>query len=141
MSKYEEFLAGERHEDIAVFLHEDAATDLDALAEHATETDDGMVLVVDGEQGRSVFQTVAGIDPMGLASEARGTDGEVDEDLTGGQCPSADGDDEDHYPRFVFAFSEAQNEEVDGIYNEGDVMHAYVSCACGTTYGDKWLIE
>lgn len=159
MSKYAEFLAGERHEDVAVFIHAEATTDLDALADHGTEVDDGMVIVVPGDRGRSVFQSVAGLDPMGLASEARGTEGHVDRDLAGGDCPSAaegagsegagsEGDDSesatadaDHFARFVFAFSEAQNEDVDGIYTEGDVMHAYVQCACGTTYGDKWLLE
>lgn len=142
MSKYEAFLAGERHEDIAVFIHADAATDLDALADHGTDVDDGMVIVVPGDRGRSVFQSVAGLDPMGLASEARGTEGDVDRDLAGGDCPAAaERSDEAHHARFVFAFSEAQNEDVDGIYTEGDVVHAYVQCACGETYADKWLID
>jgi len=145
MSSYEEFLAGERHEDIAVFIHEDAATDLDALADHGTAVDNGIVIVVDGDRGRSVFQSVAGLDPMKLAGEARETEGHVDADLAGGECPAANGDGgddaDDHYPRFVFAFSEAQNDDVDGIYTEGDVMHAYVSCSCGSTYSDRWLID
>ena len=44
-----------------------------------------------------------------------------------------------HDTRFVFAFAEEQNEEVEGLYNEGDVIHAYVQCTCGTAYSEKWL--
>jgi hypothetical protein len=132
-----EFLAGERPSDVHIFLHESAVSDIEALAEHGERLDDGLVLVMDGERARGVFQRATGIDPMGFAREAMDTDGDVDADCAGGTCPEGDG--EDHHPRFVFAFAEEQNEEVGGLYAEGPVIHAYVSCACGEAYSDKWV--
>jgi hypothetical protein len=29
---------------------------------------------------------------------------------------------------------------VGDIYAEGDVIHGYVSCSCGTAYSDKWVV-
>ena len=26
-------------------------------------------------------------------------------------------------------------------YVEGDVMHAYAACDCGTTYSEKWVVD
>jgi len=141
MNKYEEFLAGERHGDVTIFLHADANAELEDLAAAGIETDDGAFIVIDGEQGRSVFQTATGRDPVGLASEARENESHVEADLTGGECPSDEDESSDHFSKYIFAFSEAQNEAVDGIYAEGDVMHAYVVCNCGTTYADKWLLD
>ncbi len=43
--------------------------------------------------------------------------------------------------KFIFSFAEAQNEEVGGIYEEGDVVHAYAKCTCGTTYSDRWVVD
>ena len=141
MSKREEFLAGERVEDIAFFLHEDSVGNVDALSEYAEQVEDGVVLVLDGDQGRSAFQSSTGLDPMALAKRAMGTDGEIDRDLTGGVCPNADGESgEDHVAKFVFAFAEEQNEEVGGIYEEGDVVHSYAVCTCGETYSEKWVV-
>jgi len=142
VSKYQAFLAGDRPEDIAVYIREGTATDLDALADHGTDVEDGVVLVLDGERGRSALQTAAGIDPMQLAAEARGNEGDVDDDLTGGACPGASTQDgRGHALRFTFAFAEEETDAVEGIYNEGDVMHAYAVCSCGTTYADKWLVD
>ena len=31
-------------------------------------------------------------------------------------------------------------EAVGDIYAEGDVIHAYAACECGTTYSDKWVV-
>ncbi len=141
MSKREEFLAGERVEDIAFFLHEDAVGNLDALSGYAEEVEDGVVLVLDGDQGRSAFQSATGLDPMALAKRAMGTDGQISRDLTGGVCPNADGEpEEDHTAKFVFAFAEEQNEEVGGLYAEGDVVHAYAVCTCGEAYSEKWVV-
>ena len=134
MSKREEFLAGERVDDVAVFLA-DSFTDGDGgLADHGEQVGDGVVLVVGGEQGRSVFKTATGMDAMGFAKQAMGTDGDIDRDLAGGTCPDCDGD-----PQFVFAFAEEQNEEVGDLYAEGDVIHAYAYCECGTAYSEKWV--
>jgi hypothetical protein len=141
MTKRAEFLAGERPEDVAFFLHEDAVDDVGALAEYAETVEDGVVLVLPGEQGRSAFQKAAGKDPMQLAQQAMNTDGTVSADLTGGVCPAeAEEPEEDHTARVVFAFAEEQNEEVGGLYAEGDVIHAYGVCTCGETYSHKWVV-
>ena len=132
----EEFLAGERPSDVHVFLSEDAVGDLDALESHGERVENGIALVMDGEQARDVFRRTTGIDPMALAQEAMGTDGSVADDCTDGNCPDGDG----HAPDFVFAFAEEQNEEVGGIYADGPVIHAYVACECGTRYSDKWTV-
>jgi len=144
MSKHAEFLAGERSEDVLFFLHEDAVSisNLDALAEYVEDVDDGHVLVLPGDGGRSAFQSATGIDPMGLAQQAMKTEGEVHDELTDANCPVAEEElAENHTTTFVFAFAEAQNEEVGGLYAEGDVIHAYAVCACGERYSDKWVVE
>ena len=134
-SDREQFLAGERPTDVHIYLHEDSVSDLDALEAHGERVDDGIVLVMDGEKARGVFQTATGIDPMAFAKEAMGTDGEIDHDCAGATCPEG----EDHQPKFIFAFAEEQNEEVGGLYAEGEVIHAYVACECGARYSDKWV--
>lgn len=134
----EEFLAGERPSDVHVFLNEDAVGDLDALEPHGERVENGIALVMDGEQARDVFRRTTGIDPMALAQEAMGTDGTVARDCASATCPDGEGD--GHAPDFVFAFAEEQNEEVGGIYAEGPVIHAYVACECGTRYSDKWTV-
>ncbi len=135
------FLAGDRPEDVLIYLADDAVSNPGALEEHGERVDGGTVLVLPGEEARSVFGRAAGIDPMAFAKAAMGTEGEVRRDCTGGVCPAggADGDGSTHRARFVFAFAEAQNEEVGGLYAEGDVIHAYVACACGERYSDKWV--
>jgi hypothetical protein len=140
MSKRAEFLAGDRLSDVAFYLHEDAVGNMDALDEYAESVADGAVLVLPGEEGRGAFQTATGIDPMGLAKRAMSSDGQINNDLTGGECPEAAADGS-HPTKFVFAFAEAQNEEVGGLYAEGPVMHAYAVCDCGEAYSQKWLIE
>ena len=135
---YEQFLAGERHDDILVYLDGDAVGDPDALAGVAEEVGSGIVLVLPGDRGSEVFERATGIAPMSFAGDAMDTDGEIRRDCTGGTCPSRS--EGDHRVKFVFAFSEAQNEEVGGLYAEGDVCHAYAACECGTTYSDKWVI-
>jgi hypothetical protein len=72
------------------------------------------------------------------AMEARG---HVSRDLDGGECPRRDADPEaSHEVEFVFAFSEPRNQEVGGLYDRGDVIHAYAHCACGASYSDKWVV-
>ncbi|WP_290814791.1 DUF5807 family protein [Halovivax sp.] len=138
------FLAGERPDDVAIYLSEAAADDLEKLASVGERVDGGVRIVVDGERGRNAFRAATGVEAMAFAKEAMGTDGDVAPDLAGGTCPEADAGEDtdgDHATRFVFAFAEAQNEEVGGIYAEGDVIHAYAQCACGTAYADKWVAE
>ncbi|WP_254536789.1 DUF5807 family protein [Halomarina litorea] len=137
-----EFLDGDRPDDVLIYVAGEDADDVDALAAHGERVDDGVVLVLPGDQGRSVFQRATGMGAMDFAGAAMKTDGEVADDLTGGTCPSAHDDepDADHRAQFVLAFAEAQNEEVGGIYEEGTVVHAYVSCSCGTAYSDRWVV-
>ncbi|MFB6072538.1 MAG: DUF5807 family protein [Halobacterium sp.] len=140
MSDYDAYLAGDRTDHVALYLAESYVSDVDSLADRddAERVGDGVVLVVDGERGRSVFQKITGMAAMDFGSAAMDNPAHVDADLVGGDCPDADGD-EDHHAEFVFSFAEAQNEEVGGLYAEGDVIHAYVYCSCGTAYSDKWV--
>ena len=134
-SKREEFLAGERPDDVAIYLAEGVVDDPDALSAYGERLDDGVLLVVPGESGRNAFSTATGKDAMAFAKEAMGEEGEIDADLAGGRCPAC-GDDE---IRIVFAFAEEPNEEVGGIYAEGTVIHAYAQCACGTAFSQRWV--
>lgn len=131
------FLAGERPSDVHIFLSDAAVSNPGALEEHGMRVDDGLALVLDGEQARSVFQSATGIDPMAFAKEAMGTEGEVAEDCASATCPAGSGS--DHHARFIFAFAEEQNDDAGGLYAEGPVIHAYVACACGEKYSDKWV--
>jgi hypothetical protein len=140
MSDREEFLAGERPEDVFMYFAEAGINGVEALENVGERVEDGIVLVVEGDSGRNAFQRATGVDPMQFAQQAMGTDGEVFADCTGGVCPASDeAGDENHDAEFVFAFAEEQNEDVEGIYTEGDVIHAYVRCACGEAYSEKWL--
>jgi hypothetical protein len=138
----QEFLAGERPEDVLIFLSESEISDLDTLADHGERVSDGIVIVLDGEQGRDVFERMVGVEAMGFAGAAMDTEGTIAADCTGGECPSKHPDEPnaDHQVRFLFAFAEEQNEEVGGLYANGDVIHAYVACTCGTTYSDRWVV-
>lgn len=138
MSKLSEFLAGERLEDVALFLAEDQLDEAGKLADAGEAVDGGVVLVRPGEQGRKLFSAGTGQDAMGFAKEAMGEGGSVDADLAGGDCPAGEGD--AHEVKYVFAFAEAENHDVGGMYAEGDVIHAYAKCACGESYSEKWVV-
>jgi hypothetical protein len=131
------FLAGDRPDDILIYLREDGVADPDRLADLGERTADGVVLVLPGPKGREAFESATGLDPMSFAGQAMDTDGDVHRDATGGDCPGGDGP--EHDARFVFAFAEARNTDVGGQYAEGDVIHAYAACDCGTTYSEKWV--
>jgi hypothetical protein len=133
------FLAGDRPDEILIYLREDGIADPEQLADLGERTDDGVVLVLPGAEGRQAFESATGLDPMSFAGSAMETEGHVHRDATGGDCPEGDGD--DHGARFIFAFAEAQNTEVGGQYAEGDVIHAYAACDCGTTYSEKWVAD
>ena len=140
MNKLEEFLAGERLDHVALFLADEYLDDGGTIADHGEPVDGGVVLVVPGDDGRRMFAAGTGMEAMQFARGAMDTDGDIADELNAGTCPDA-GDGEDHRVQFVFAFAEAQNEEVGGRYAEGDVLHAYAKCACGTAYSDRWLLE
>ncbi|MFP8951404.1 DUF5807 family protein [Natrialbaceae archaeon A-arb3/5] len=131
-----EFLAGERPDDVALFLADSYVSD-ERLEQFGEDTDDGVLIVIDGERGRNAFQAATGTGAMEFAQSAMGLEGTIDDALTGGHCPEAS-EGEDHEVTFVFAFAEEQNEEVGGIYADGDVVHAYAKCSCGTAYSDRW---
>lgn len=80
----------------------------------------------------------ATLTPSGAAGDH---DGRVERDLSAGDCPDAEADPGGYEARLVFAFAEAQNESVGELYAEGPVIHAYVQCACGTRYEDKWVAQ
>lgn len=135
------YLAGDRPEDVLMYLADDAVDDPERLREGGGErVEGGTVVVVDGDRGRRAFAAAAGTDPMGFAGRARGREGHIDRDLTGGTCPDAN-DGDDHHLRFLFSFAEAEQPDGDGIYEEGDVVHAYAQCACGVAYADRWVAE
>ena len=140
-NSYEAFLAGERPDDVALFLADSFVED-SRLEQFGDRFEGGVLLVVDGERGRRVFKTATGLGAMQFAGSAMGLEGIIDSDLTGGTCPETAGDDDqEHEVQFIFAFTEDQNEEVGGLYAEGDVLHAYAECACGTAYSDRWVIQ
>ncbi|WP_129112595.1 DUF5807 family protein [Halegenticoccus tardaugens] len=138
MSKLEAFLAGDRPDDVALFLTHDYLDEQGKIANYGEDVPGGVVLVVPGDEGRRMFAAGTGTDAMRFAGGAMGTEGEIDPDLDGGACPDAEPG-EDHSARFVFAFAEERNEEVGGIYAEGDVIHAYAQCECGVAYSDRWV--
>lgn len=142
MSKLQEFLAGERPDDVALYLSESFLDADSRLRKVGEQTDGGVVVVVDGDTGRSAFSAGTGMDAMEFAQTAMGTDGEISDYLNGGECPEADdADSAGHDTEFVFAFAEEQNEDVGGLYAEGAVVHAYAHCECGTSYSDRWVVE
>lgn len=138
MSKLSEFLAGERLEDVALYLAADQLDEDGKLAEVGEERDDGVVLVVPGEKGRQMFSAGTGMDAMEFAKEAMGEEGNIHHDLSGGECPAGVGD--EHEVQFIFAFAEAENPDVGGMYADGDVIHAYAQCVCGEAYSQKWVV-
>ncbi|WP_330630561.1 DUF5807 family protein [Halocatena halophila] len=132
------FLAGERLDDVLLYLSDAVVSNAEELTEYGDTVDDGVVLVLSGEKGRTVFEQAVGVPAMTFASGAMETEGTIEHDCTHGDCPVADPSDP-HELRFVLAFGEAQNEDVGGIYAEGDVIHAYGACTCGESYSDRWL--
>lgn len=152
------FLAGERPEDVAVFLADRVVDDPDPLLEYGervggegsaegspgavdgSDESTGVLLVLDGETGRDVFETATGVEAMAFAGSAMGTEGTIHPDLAGGTCPEA-AEGEDHGVRYVLAFAEAENPDAGGQYAEGDVLHAYAKCACGTAYSDRRVLD
>ena len=140
MDTLEAFLAGERLDDVAIYINDSILGDDHNLGNAGQEVDSGIVLVLDGETGRNAFQQATGIGAMQFAKEAMGREGEIYADLTGGVCPEAEGpDDEAHTIEFLLSFAEAENEEVGGLYADGDVIHAYAHCSCGVNFSHKWL--
>jgi len=157
MSDLAAFLAGDRLDDVVLYLSDVFLEEDSRLRDVGTETDDGVQLVLDGETGRDAFAAGTGMDAMSFAGDAMGTSGTITRSLDAGVCPDANADadatpdedaaeetvaavDEDHAVRFVLAFAEEQNEAVGGRYADGDVIHAYAHCACGARYADRWVV-
>jgi hypothetical protein len=140
----EAFLAGEATDHVALYLAADFVDAVETLAErpYAERVPGGVVLVVEGERGRALLPKLVGEDAMDFAGTAMQTEGRVERDLTGGSHGGGESEegDAEHTVEFVFAFAEAQNEEVGDLYAEGDVVHAYARCACGTAFSDRWVV-
>ncbi len=135
----EAFLAGDRPDDVALFLADSYVSD-DRLADFGTPVDGGVLIIVDGERGRGAFEAATGTPAMEFAQSAMKREGTIADDLTDGTCPD-EGDGGEHAPQYIFAFAEEQNADVGGIYAEGDVIHAYAKCVCGTAYSDRWNVR
>ena len=141
MSHRSAFLDGDRHDDVALFLSESYLDGQSKLRELGETVDSGSVLVVPGDDGRRAFSAGTGMDAMEFARGAMEARGHVSRALDGGECPRRESDAESpHDVEFIFAFSEAENREVGGLYARGDVIHAYAHCACGASYSDKWVV-
>jgi hypothetical protein len=136
------FLAGDRLDDVAIYVA-DTVVDTDhPLSTAGIAVDGGVVVVVAGETGREAFADSTGLDPMAFAKQAMDRTGEIDDRLAGGVCPAAaDDPTASHHIEFGFAFAEAENEDVGGLYAEGDVIHAYAHCSCGTDFSQKWVAD
>lgn len=130
------FLAGDHPDAVAIYLADAVLDAPDTLAQYSEQTEEGQLLVIDGDTGRRVFKTATGTDAMAFAKQAMANDGTINRDLGGGTCPDC-GEDTVH---ILLAFVEEQNEAVGGLYAEGDVLHAYAKCACGTNYSEKWTL-
>ena len=147
MSRLDEFLSGDRPDDVAIYLADRIVNDPDRLASVGERVEDGVLLLVDGERGRAVFQSATGIGAMEFAGAAMSRDGTIDRTLAGGICPERDDGPADldestsHELRFLLAFVEKRDDEVGGQYAEGDVVHAYAACDCGTAYSETWIVE
>jgi len=81
-----------------------------------------------------------------VVSVGQGNREAIESTLAGGVCPDAGDPDaeattDDHHIEFGFAFAEAENQEVGGLYAEGDVIHAYAHCSCGTDFSQKWVAD
>ena len=93
-ARYESFLAGDQPDDVLVYLHEGGVGSVGDLLEIGTRVEDGVVLVLPGTEGKAAFRSATGLDPMEFAGAAMDTDGDIDDDCTGGACPAGDGDDQ-----------------------------------------------
>ena len=140
--RFEAFLAGTRPDDVAAFFSTATLSDAETLAaeSYATAVEGGVRIVVPGEAGRAAFESATGVDPMDFAGQAMGTEGEIAETLAAGTCPAAE-EPGPHEVEMAFAFAEEQNDDVGGLYAEGDVIHAYAKCSCGQAYAEKWLAD
>jgi hypothetical protein len=134
MSELEAFLAGDLLDHVALYLSDESLDEAGRIADHGERVDGGVVLVVPGDEGRRLFSAGTGMDAMEFAGRATRTEGRVDRSLAGGDPP--DGSE----VAFVFAFAEAENEEVGGRYAEGDVVHAYAQSTDGTPFSDRWVV-
>lgn len=140
MSKLDEFLAGDRLDDVAIYVSESYMDENMIVANEGEEIPSGVVLVVPGDEGRAAFSQATGLDPMKFAGAAMAREGQILEGLDGGVCPDEDElVDDEHDVEFIFSFAEERNEEVGGLYAEGDVVHAYAHCSCGVDFSQKWL--
>lgn len=135
---YRAFIAGERPDDVCVFI---SATAPDRGVDFPVEgipVNGGTVYVIEGERGQTLFSMATGEDIMTLARHAMRNEGAIGPNLTAGTCPVCG---RTGHPLALFAFAEEQNEAVGGLYAEGNVVHAYAMCSCGESYSDRWVAD
>lgn len=130
------FLRGDRPDDVAIFVADDY-TDTTALAERGERVDGGVLLVLPGPDGRAVFERLTDLEPMQFAREAGRTEGQIHEDLSGGTCPES----AEHTVQFILAFVQSETPSAGGKYAEGDVLHGYAACECGTAFSETRVLD
>jgi len=108
MSNLDEFLAGERLDDVVFYLSDAYLDDDSRLRNVGTETDGGVRLILDGETGRSAFQAGTGMGAMEFAKTAMGAEGGSRDCSTTGRVRSPRRSPTTIEIRFIFAFAEAQ---------------------------------
>lgn len=140
MTDHEAFVAGDRPDDVLVYLPEAVLGNPDALADVGEPVEGSVVIVVPGEEGPGALESAVGVDPMDFAQDAVGNEGTVARDCTDATCPAGEGA-AGHDLQFLFAFAEAENPDAGDRYAEGDVIHAYAQCACGERYSDRWVVD
>lgn len=141
MSNLDAFRDGDRHDDVVIYLSDAFLDPGSKLYEMGEAREEGVLLVVPGEKGRDAFQAGTGMEAMEFAGAAMDRDGDIAATLDAGVCPDTSvAADDTHELEFVFAFTEPENPDVGGLYADGDVLHAYAHCACGTSYSHKWVI-
>lgn len=141
MSDLDAFRDGNRHDDVAMYLSDAFLDQGSKLYEMGETREKGVLLIVPGEKGRNAFQAGTGMKAMEFAGAAMDREGDIAATLDAGHCPDTGAEtDSSHDVEFVFAFTEPENPDVGGLYADGDVLHAYAHCACGTSYSHKWVI-
>ncbi|MFB6254969.1 MAG: DUF5807 family protein [Halobacteriaceae archaeon] len=140
MAAYDEFLAGNRPNDIALYFANSFLDNPENLSDYGVSVANGVILIVDGSTGRSIFNEVTGMQPMQFAQRAMQTSGSIESSLTSAECPNSTASN-NHFIKFLFAFVEEEKNNIDGIYDQGDVMHVYAFCSCDTAFSDRWVIN
>lgn len=132
------FVRGDRPDDVAVYFADEYA-DTDSLANRGQRVDGGVAVVLAGAKGRHLFERITGLEAMAFARATGDRSGSIAAGLTAAQCPAGTGP--DHGLQFLLAFVQPRTPEAGGRYAEGDVLHAYAACRCGTTFSETRVLD